>query len=220
MKSPDYRELRSREHLQEVSEERSSGELDHALSDAEQFSMAASMILRASGDNALREGLERTPERFSKAMAHLMSGYSKTPEEAVGEGVFQAEGNGLISIRDVEFYSLCEHHMLPFWGTASVAYYPRKKIVGLSKIPRLVELFSRRFQVQERITEQLADALVQLISPKAVVVRVQACHLCMMMRGVEKQNSKTVTETTRGIEKLSSLEAKRLLQAVGSSGAD
>jgi GTP cyclohydrolase I len=189
--------------------------LDRVLEDSEQFSMAAGLILRASGDDPSREGLERTPQRFEKAFQHLLSGYSKTPQEAVGEGVFEAEGSGLVSIRDVEFYSLCEHHLLPFWGKASVAYYPRKKILGLSKIPRLVNLFSRRFQVQERLTEQLADALVDLIQPRAVAVRVQACHLCMMMRGVEKQNSFTMTETVRGIEKVSSLEARRLLQSVG-----
>lgn len=191
--------------------------MDRVLEDSEKFSLAASVILRASGDDPFREGLARTPERFEKAFQHLLSGYTQTPQEAVGEGVFEAEGPGLVSIRDVEFYSLCEHHLLPFWGKASVAYYPRKKILGLSKIPRLVNLFSRRFQVQERLTEQLADALVDLIHPRAVSVRVQACHLCMMMRGVEKQNSFTVTETVRGMEKISSLEARRLLQAVGDS---
>ena len=217
MKSSELRESIERE----LGEERSSSaSLDHALESSEQFAMAASLVLRASGDDPFREGLERTPERFRKAMVHLLSGYTKTPEEAVGEGVFQAEGSGLVSIRDVEFYSLCEHHMLPFWGKASVAYYPRKKILGLSKIPRLVDLFARRFQVQERLTEQLADALVKLISPKAVVVRVQACHLCMMMRGVEKQSSSTVTETTRGLEKLSALDSRRLLQAAGVGAAD
>ncbi|MEN9722037.1 MAG: hypothetical protein RJB38_23 [Pseudomonadota bacterium] len=176
---------------------------------------AASLILRSSGDDPGREGLERTPERFRKAMSHLLSGYGRTAREAVGEGIFTAEGRGLVSVRDVEFYSLCEHHLLPFWGKASVAYYPRKKILGLSKIPRLVDLFARRFQVQERLTEQLAEALVELIQPRAVVVRVQAGHLCMMMRGVEKQNSTTLTETTRGLEKLSALESQRLLEAVG-----
>jgi GTP cyclohydrolase I len=201
-------------------DERSETVMDHVLENSEQFAMAASLILRASGDDVSREGLERTPERFRKAMKHLLSGYEKTAREAVGEGIFQSEGSGLVSIRDVEFYSLCEHHMLPFWGKASVAYYPRRKILGLSKIPRLVDLFARRFQVQERLTEQLADSLVELINPKAVVVRVQACHLCMMMRGVEKQNSNTITETTRGLEKLSALDARRLLQAVGVSIGD
>jgi GTP cyclohydrolase I len=220
MKSSDaYRESMS-PGLSESVNDRSELALDHVLDHSEQFAMAAGLILRASGDDSSREGLERTPERFRKAMDHLLSGYSKTAREAVGEGIFASEGGGLVSIRDVEFYSLCEHHMLPFWGKASVAYYPRKKILGLSKIPRLVNLFSRRFQVQERLTEQLADALVELINPKAVVVRVQACHLCMMMRGVEKQNSNTVTETTRGLEKLSDLDSRRLLRAVGSDSAD
>jgi GTP cyclohydrolase I len=145
--------------------------MDHVLESNEQFSMAASLILRASGEDVEREGLERTPERFRKAMIHLLSGYEKTPQDVVGEGVFKAEGTGLVSVRDVEFYSLCEHHMLPFWGKASVAYYPRKKILGLSKIPRLVDLFARRFQVQERLTEQLSNAMVELLSPRAVAVR-------------------------------------------------
>ncbi len=214
MKSTSYRESAVSESIEEASPA-----LDHVLENSEQYAMAASLILRASGDDMDREGLERTPERFRKAMGHLLSGYAKTAREAVGEGIFAAEGSGLVSIRDVEFYSLCEHHMLPFWGKASVAYYPRRKILGLSKIPRLVELFSRRFQVQERLTEQLAEALVELIRPKAVVVRVTACHLCMMMRGVEKQSSHTVTETVRGLDKLPALEARRLLQAVGSDSS-
>ena len=192
----------------------SSSRLDHALDSSEQFAMAASLILRASGEDSSREGLERTPERFRKAMLHLLSGYEKSPREVVGEGVFKAEGTGLVSVKDVEFYSLCEHHMLPFWGKASVAYYPSRKILGLSKIPRLVDLFARRFQVQERLTDQLASAMVELLKPRAVAVRVSACHLCMMMRGVEKQNSHTITEASRGLEKLSELEVSRLWKSL------
>ena len=187
---------------------------DHVLDSSEQFSMAAALILRASGEDVQREGLERTPERFRKAMLHLLSGYEKSPREVVGEGVFKAEGTGLVSVKEVEFYSLCEHHMLPFWGKASVAYYPRRKILGLSKIPRLVDLFARRFQVQERLTDQLAAAMVDLLNPRAVAVRVSACHLCMMMRGVEKQNSHTVTEASRGLDKLSAGEVERLWKSL------
>lgn len=188
--------------------------LDHVLDSSEQFSMAAALILRAAGEDVQREGLGRTPERFRKAMLHLLSGYEGSPREVVGEGVFKAEGTGLVSVKDVEFYSLCEHHMLPFWGKASVGYYPRRKILGLSKIPRLVDLFARRFQVQERLTDQLAQAMVELLSPRAVAVRVSACHLCMMMRGVEKQNSHTVTESSRGLEKLSAGEVERLWKSL------
>ena len=179
--------------------------------------MAGSLILRAAGEDLDREGVQRTPARFAKAMKHLTQGYKKTAREAVGEGVFDAEGSGLVCVRNVEFYSLCEHHMLPFWGSASVAYYPEKKILGLSKIPRIVEVFARRFQVQERLTREVADAVKELISPRSVVVRVKACHLCMMMRGVEKQASDTVTEYSHGVENLSQLEQNRLWAALDSS---
>lgn len=182
--------------------------------DPELMRHAAEIILASSGDNPSREGFQRTPERFAKAMGHLLSGYQKTASQVIGQGLFEAEGSGLVTIRDVEFYSLCEHHMLPFWGTATVAYYPGKKILGLSKIPRLVELFARRLQVQERITNQLADALLDVLSPRAVAVRVEARHLCMMMRGVEKQNSATVTESLRGLETLTQIEQQRLLAAI------
>lgn len=175
---------------------------------------AADIILTASGDNPSREGFARTPDRFAKAMEHLLGGYSKTPTQVIGQGAFAAEGSGLVTIRDVEFYSLCEHHMLPFWGTATVSYYPGKNILGLSKIPRLVEMFARRLQVQERITNQLATALMDVISPRAVAVRVEARHLCMMMRGVEKQNSATVTECLRGLENLDALEQQRLISSI------
>lgn len=176
---------------------------------------AAGLLLRGSGDDPEREGLQRTPARFAKAFDYLCSGYHQTAAGVVGEGVFSAEGRGLVTVRDVEFYSLCEHHVLPFWGSVTVAYYPGERILGLSKIPRLVDVFARRLQVQERITEQVADALVELVAPRAVAVRVAARHLCMMMRGVEKQGSETVTETFRGLESLSELEKTRLLAALG-----
>jgi GTP cyclohydrolase I len=179
--------------------------------------MAGSLILRAAGEDTEREGVRKTPQRFAKAMKHLTSGYTMTAREAVGEGVFEAEGSGLVCVRNVEFYSLCEHHMLPFWGKASVAYYPNKKILGLSKIPRIVEVFARRFQVQERLTREVSEAVKELIEPRAVVTRVKACHLCMMMRGVEKQQSDTITESSLGLEQLSEIEQKRLWAALDSS---
>ncbi len=175
---------------------------------------AAQNILAFIGENLSREGLTRTPHRFSKALAELTEGYHLTVEEIVGKGVFQSEGAGLVSVRKIEFYSLCEHHLLPFWGTLSVAYYPNKKIVGLSKIPRLVNLFSRRLQVQERLTNQVADAMVEILKPRAVAVRAKACHLCMMMRGVEKQQSETLTETVRGLNSLEPYEQERLWEAL------
>jgi GTP cyclohydrolase I len=175
---------------------------------------AARQILRSSGEDLDREGLLRTPERFKRAMMDLTEGYRLEPREVIGEGAFEAEGSGLVSVREVEFYSLCEHHMLPFWGKASVAYYPRSRILGLSKVPRLVDLFARRFQVQERLTRQVAEALREALDPRAVAVRVEACHLCMMMRGVEKQHSSTITEFQIGVESLSALEQSRLWEAL------
>jgi GTP cyclohydrolase I len=171
---------------------------------------AAELILRSAGEDLTREGLLRTPQRFSKAMRELCSGYGLSLADAVGEGVFDAEGKGLVSVKCVEFYSLCEHHMLPFFGSASVAYYPGTKILGLSKVPRIVDLFSRRFQVQERLTREIAEAIQESISPRAVVVRMTGTHLCMVMRGVKKQDSETTTEFVLGLENLSELEKSRL----------
>lgn len=175
---------------------------------------AAALILRATGEDVSREGLLNTPKRFSKAMGELFSGYEGTVESVVGAGVFPAEGSGLVSVREVEFYSLCEHHLLPFWGKASVAYYPQQKILGLSKIPRIIDHFSKRVQVQERITEQVADAILKTVDAKAVGVRITACHLCMMMRGIQKQASETVTEAFRQLDHLSNFERERLMGAL------
>jgi GTP cyclohydrolase I len=178
--------------------------------------LAGSLILKAGGEVVLREGIERTPKRFAKALAHITQGYHLTPEEAVGEGIFPSEGRGLVSVKDIEFYSLCEHHLLPFWGKASVAYYPGEKILGLSKLPRILDVFARRFQVQERITRQVAEAVDRLIHPRAVAVKVRACHMCMMMRGVEKQQSETTTEYALRVESLPAHEASRLWQSLES----
>ncbi len=178
--------------------------------------LAASHLLKALPENPDREGLLRTPERFAKAFTHLCSGYGKTAADVVGEGIFAGEGSGLVSVREVEFYSLCEHHLLPFWGKASVAYYPDGRILGLSKIPRLIDLHARRLQVQERLTEAVADDLVTLLNPKAAVVRIEAQHLCMMMRGVEKQSSSTSTETVRNRANLSQDDLQRLFKATES----
>jgi GTP cyclohydrolase IA len=181
--------------------------------DRSQLESSAKILLSAIGEVSGREGLKNTPERFAKAYAHLCAGYQMTGEQVVGEGIFAAEGSGLVSIRNVEFFSMCEHHVLPFWGKASVAYLPGRKILGLSKIPRIVDLFARRLQVQERLTENIAAELERLIQPRAVVVRIEAQHLCMMMRGVEKQHSNTVTETCRNSSKISADEIQRLYMA-------
>jgi len=151
------------------------------------------------GENPRRSGLAETPKRFAKAMRFLTGGYEAEPEDVVGGGIFDAEGDGVVLVRDVEFHSLCEHHLLPFFGRVHVAYLPGDRIIGLSKIPRIVDLYARRLQVQERITEQVADALVKLLEPKGVLVLAEARHLCMAMRGVEKQHSVTATRALRGL---------------------
>ena len=159
----------------------------------------ARSMIEQLGEDVRRPGLLETPQRFAKAMRFLTSGYDAEPEEVVGNGIFAAEGEGVVLVRDVEFHSLCEHHKLPFFGRMHVAYLPGAHIIGLSKIPRLVDLYARRLQVQERITEQVADALMKLLAPKGVVVLAEARHLCMAMRGVEKQHSATATRALRGV---------------------
>jgi len=159
----------------------------------------AAALIANLGEDPRRESLRDTPERYAKAMRFLTSGYESEPEDVVGSGIFSAEGDGVVLVRDVEFHSLCEHHLLPFFGRVHVAYLPGDKIIGLSKIPRLVDLYSRRLQVQERITEQVADALMNLLEPKGVLVLAEARHLCMAMRGVEKQHSATATRALRGV---------------------
>jgi GTP cyclohydrolase IA len=159
----------------------------------------AAALIANLGEDPRRESLRDTPERYAKAMRFLTSGYESEPEDVVGSGVFSAEGEGVVLVRDVEFHSLCEHHLLPFFGRVHVAYLPGDKIIGLSKIPRLVDLYARRLQVQERITEQVADALMKLLKPKGVLVLAEARHLCMAMRGVEKQHSATATRALRGV---------------------
>jgi GTP cyclohydrolase I len=177
--------------------------------------LAARLIFAQIGEDQNREGLERTPHRFAKAIREICCGYGETLSDAIGEGVFAAEGNGLVAVRSVEFFSLCEHHILPFWGHVSVAYYPGQRILGLSKVARIVELYSRRLQVQERLTREVAKGLVEAISPLAAGVRIKASHTCMMMRGVEKQASETITEYFHNVESLPALERERLLNSLG-----
>jgi len=154
--------------------------------------------LELLGEDPGREGLDRTPARVAKALRFLTGGYATSAEEVVGQGVFREEHDNMVMVRDIELYSMCEHHMLPFFGKAHVAYIPNGKIVGLSKIPRIVDVYARRLQVQERLTEQIAEGLCRVLNPSGVGVVIEAYHLCMMMRGVEKQNSKTITSALRG----------------------
>jgi len=155
-------------------------------------------LLSSLGEDPNREGLRRTPLRVAKAMDFLTSGYHATVEEVIKGAVFTEECREMVVVRGIEFYSLCEHHMLPFFGHAHVAYLPKGKVVGLSKIARVVDVFARRLQVQERLTNQVADALMAALDPHGVAVVMEASHTCMMMRGVQKQNSTTVSSAMRG----------------------
>ncbi len=165
------------------------------------FENAVTTILELIGEDPQREGLKKTPRRVFKAFEHLCEGYEKDPKKVLGDALFESSNDEMVLVRDIEFYSLCEHHMLPIIGRAHVAYIPDGKVVGLSKIPRMVNIFARRLQIQEQMTEQIADAIVETIQPKGVAVVLEARHMCMEMRGVEKINSTTVSSALRGLFK-------------------
>jgi GTP cyclohydrolase I len=164
-----------------------------------EFEQLVRRELELIGEDPEREGLLATPRRVARSLTWLTQGYNHTAKEVIGNGVFKEEHDNMIMVRDIELYSMCEHHMLPFFGKAHVAYIPNGKIVGLSKIPRIVDVFARRLQVQERLTEEIAEGLCSVLQPSGVGVVIEAYHLCMMMRGVQKQNSKTITSALRGV---------------------
>jgi GTP cyclohydrolase I len=176
-------------------------------------------IIRRFDADPTRDGLEKTPERVEKALEFLTKGYKENPSEILHGALFDVEYDEMVIVKDIEMYSLCEHHMLPFFGKVHVAYIPNGKVVGLSKIPRLVEVFARRLQVQERLTQQIADAIQEAIHPQGVGVVIEARHLCMMMRGVEKQNSSTVTSAMVGVFQNHNTRAE-FLSLVRQSSAD
>ena len=163
------------------------------------FAAAVRDMLELVGEDPSREGLLKTPERVERAMRWLTRGYELDAAEVIGDALFEEDHQNMIVVRDIEFYSMCEHHMLPFFGKAHVAYIPDGRIVGLSKVARVVEVFARRLQVQERLTDQIAQALEEALRPRGVGVVLEASHFCMMMRGVEKQNSRTLTSALRGV---------------------
>jgi GTP cyclohydrolase I len=170
-------------------------------------------LLYAVGEEPEREGLLDTPQRVRKSLAFLTQGYEMEPRDVLGTAIFEEDYDAMVVVKEIEFYSLCEHHMLPFFGKAHIAYVPDGRIVGLSKLPRLVEVFSRRLQVQERLTKQIAEALWETLEPRGVGVVIEAAHLCMMMRGVEKQQSSTVTSHMIGaLKDDSDLRAEFLAQ--------
>jgi GTP cyclohydrolase I len=156
-------------------------------------------LLGELGEDPDRPGLLKTPERVEKSLRWLTRGYHLAVRDVIGDAVFEEEHHNMVLVRDIEMYSMCEHHMLPFFGKVHIAYIPNGKIVGLSKLPRIVEVFARRLQVQERLTEQIANAIQDVLQPSGVGVVIEAAHLCMMMRGVEKQNSRTITSAVKGV---------------------
>jgi GTP cyclohydrolase IA len=171
-------------------------------------------LLEELGEDPHREGLERTPQRVWTSLQTLTDGYNQEVSEVIGDALFQEAYDEMVVVRDIEFYSLCEHHMLPFFGTVHIGYIPNGRVVGLSKLPRVVDVFSHRLQVQERLTDQIADALYEALQPKGVGVVVQGAHLCMMMRGVQKQGAETVTSAMRGSFKTDASTRNELLSLV------
>jgi GTP cyclohydrolase I len=170
------------------------------LTDASTQEIYAELLTRI-GEDPTRDGLLRTPERVEKSMDFLTRGYTQSIEEVLHDALFDVDYDEMVMVRDIEFYSMCEHHMLPFFGKVHIAYVPHGKVVGLSKLPRIVDVFARRLQVQERLTQEISEAIEKAIHPQGVGVVIEAQHLCMMMRGVEKQSSLTVTSSMRGVFK-------------------
>ncbi|HEV8358791.1 MAG TPA: GTP cyclohydrolase I FolE [Gemmatimonadales bacterium] len=181
------------------------------------FEAEVAAILTALGEDPGRRGLRDTPKRVETALRWLTSGYELSLADAVGDGVFEEAHEEMILVRDVEIYSLCEHHLLPFYGRAHLAYIPDGRLIGLSKLPRIVEIFARRLQIQERLTDQIADAVMEVLAPQGVGVVIEAAHLCMMMRGVEKQNSRTVTSAVRGLFRSDPRTRSEFLRLVASA---
>ncbi len=171
------------------------------MNQEKEFEQAVTKILELLGEDPKREGLIKTPNRVAKALKFLTEGYDQNPEEILNQALFTTSNDEMVLVRDIEFYSMCEHHMLPIIGRAHVAYIPDGKVVGLSKIPRIVNVYARRLQIQEQMTEQIADAILSTIKPKGVAVVVHARHMCMEMRGVQKINSTTVSSALRGLFK-------------------
>jgi GTP cyclohydrolase I len=190
-----------------------------ALAAASTQDLYRELLIRI-GEDPTRDGLLRTPERMEKSMAFLTRGYTMDVNTVLHDALFDVDYDEMVIVKDIEFYSMCEHHLLPFFGKAHVAYVPNGKVIGLSKIPRLVDVFARRLQVQERLTRQIADAITEAINPQGVAVILEAEHLCMMMRGVEKQHSATVTSAMLGVFKTQLQTRNEFLSLVRTRGTN
>jgi GTP cyclohydrolase I len=182
-----------------VSDRLSVAKAVQGATEATSLSDLVRMQLRLLGEDPERPGLLLTPERVAESWRWLLQGYELEVEDVVGNGVFEEPHDEMVMVKDIEVYSVCEHHLLPFYGKAHIAYIPDGKIVGLSKLPRILDVYARRLQVQERLTDQVACAIEKVLQPRGVGVVIEAYHLCMMMRGVQKQNSKTITSSVRGV---------------------
>jgi GTP cyclohydrolase I len=191
--------------------------LDKKVEEEQKFEEAIKFVLDYVGEDTTREGLEKTPARVRKAYEFMCQGYKQDPIKILNSALFSTTNDEMVVVKDIEFYSMCEHHMLPIIGKAHVAYIPDGKVVGLSKIPRIVNVFARRLQIQEQMTEQIADAISEAINPKGVAVVLDARHMCMEMRGVEKINSTTVTSALRGAFKENKKTKDEFMSIISSS---
>lgn len=185
--------------IEDASKQVSADSLDDGPDSANHLESMCRIMLDSIGEDPQREGLRKTPERFSRAITELTSGYDQSVDTLVNSAIFEENCSEMVLVRDIEFFSLCEHHLLPFFGTVHVAYIPNGRIIGLSKIPRLVNMFARRLQVQERLTEQVANCLDDLLQPLGVACMIEASHMCMRMRGVQSSTGVMVTNSMRGI---------------------
>lgn len=181
---------------------------------SKEFEQAVTKMLELVGEDVNREGLVKTPSRVAKSFEFLTQGYHEDPKQILNDALFETTNDEMVLIKDIEFYSMCEHHLLPIIGTAHVAYIPDGKVAGLSKIPRIVNVFARRLQIQEQLTEQIANAIEDVIAPKGVAVSINARHMCMEMRGVEKINSTTTTSALRGVFKDDKSQAAQFQRSI------